>query len=324
MDATLPNATNFPKIFLSHRHDDKNIADVVRKHLGRWAFDSNQVYQSSAPGLGVTVGDNIFEELKSALYNAKLVILIYTCADEDWSFSMWECGLATHPVKVDTRTVVFQCNPHNKPKVFEGQLLVRVDEQGISNFTTQFFREENFFPGEEALRPDITDETLRDYSTEFFNDLSAVLPVCQPEERYRWDFLTLRLSHAELIDLQALEEDVAISKLPELSQVKRGFGEALKHFGYANFEPGLRLNDLIERWGQSTANRENTQTDWIEELLAEMYRAINNRPANAEWKKMSSAFYDKFEFHPVVNHVRIDGDGSMEFDVYLYRSLGDR
>jgi hypothetical protein len=79
----------------------------------------------------------------------------------------------------------------------------------------------------------------------------------------------------------------------------------------------------MERWTEKTDGREGTQTDWIEELLAEMYRAIKNTPANPEWKKMSSVSYPNLAFHPVVNHVRIASDGSMEFYVYLYRSLSN-
>lgn len=322
MDATLPKPTDFPKIFLSHRHADKAIADVVRKHLGIWGYD-NQVYQSSAAGLGPTFGENIGEELKAALYNAKLVLIIYTFADKDWSFIMWEAGLATHPLKLDTRTVVFQCNPHHMPKIFEGQRRVLVNEEGIRDFTTQFFRDEGFFPGEAAVYPDITEQTLHAHSTAFFNDLCAALPVCEPDERYRWDFLTLQLTYTDLKELQNIEESEAVSKIPQVSLVTNDFGEALKHFGYANLEPELRLQHLIDRWTVNTAGREGLQTDWIEELLTEIYRAIKNIPANPEWKKMNSVTYPYLAFHPVVNHVKIASDGSMEFYVYLYRSLSN-
>lgn len=177
-------------IFLSHRFADKRIADVVRRHLGLWGFDT-QCYQASAPGLGPKAGEFITLDIKEALYEAKLVILIYILTDYDWSFCMWECGLATHPTKTDTRTIVLQCNPNDTPRIFANQLLIEASEEGIHNFTIQFFREEGFFPGRPALRPDITDAVVADYSHAFYAELIASIPPGQHEERYRWDYIIL-------------------------------------------------------------------------------------------------------------------------------------
>ena len=84
------------KIFISHRFADKAIADVVRQHLGIWGFDT-AIFQASAPGLGPRAGENITDELKEALCNSKLVILLFTTTDYDWAYCMWECGLAHTP-----------------------------------------------------------------------------------------------------------------------------------------------------------------------------------------------------------------------------------
>jgi len=188
------------KIFLSHRFADKAIADTVRRHIGTWGFD-NEIFQASAPGGGPTVGALVTEDIKDALYHAKLVILIYTLSDYDWAFCMWECGLATHPKRQDTRTIVFQCNPHDTPKTFEGQLLVKVDSEGIKNFTVQFFKHDSFFPGEEAVRQDIKEETVSNLSTALYNELKAAIPTGRLENRHRWDFLVLQLTPNEVISL---------------------------------------------------------------------------------------------------------------------------
>ena len=84
-----------PRIFISHRFDDKPIADVIRRNLARWGFDD--IYQAGAPGSGPRVGDSLTDELREVLEDVDLVILVYTFTDEDWSWCMWECGLATHP-----------------------------------------------------------------------------------------------------------------------------------------------------------------------------------------------------------------------------------
>ena len=55
------------------------------------------------------------------------------------------------------------------------------------------------------------------------------------------------------------------------------------------------------------------------ELLGEIHRAIDNSPASPEWKALNSANYVGSWFYPVVNHVRVLPDGSMEFHIYIYR-----
>jgi len=79
-----------PRIFLSHRFADKPIADVIRRNLARWGFDD--IYQA-----GPRLGDPLTDELRDVLEDVDLVILVYTVTDEEWSWCMWECGLATHP-----------------------------------------------------------------------------------------------------------------------------------------------------------------------------------------------------------------------------------
>lgn len=310
------------KIFISHRFADREIADIVRRHLGGWGFD-NEIFQASAPGHGPAAGAAITDELKKALEEAKLFLLTFTLADHDWSYCMWECGLATHPRNLNTRTIVLQCNLHDSPKTFEGQVLVRVDPEGIKNFVTQLHRDENFFPGEPAYRPDITDDTINYYSESFYRDLEGVIPKGMHEERHRWDFLTLHMTQAQIEALVGDgDRDAAMRTLPKECAVTYSFGEALKHFGYANIEPNLTLHKLIERWDIATRGRDNRSEEWIRELSSEIFRAMENSPANPEWKDFNSAFYKGSWFHPVLNHVSVLPDGSMEFQIYLYRSLG--
>ena len=78
------------KLFLSHRHADKAIADVVRKHLGYWNFPDEDIFQSSVAGRGTKIGEPLVGRLKDAIGQSSLVILLYTFVDEDWSYPMWE------------------------------------------------------------------------------------------------------------------------------------------------------------------------------------------------------------------------------------------
>jgi hypothetical protein len=313
---------NQPKIFISHRFADQAIADVIANNLRRWGCDD--IFQAGAPGSGPQPGGSLPNELKEALHASKLVILVYTLADEDWSWCLWECGLATHPIKFDTRTVVFLCGKNSQPKPLVDLVMVKADAASIRDFTTHFHRKEDFFPGEPALRPAISDQTLDDLSRTFYQELAQVLPLGEREERYRWDCFTLTLqrSLAETLKNETNETSLLDSLQDTLlvADDPLPFGDALRHFGYANFEPNLRLRDLVERWTYETQSRARP-ADWIIGLSREIVRAIRNQPAKPEWQQLNSVVFPDLSLYPVLNHMRVLPDGSMEFDIYLYNVL---
>ena len=96
------------------------------------------------------------------------------------------------------------------------------------------------------------------------------------------------------------------------------FGNALTHFGYANLEGDLKLSDLVESWTGVTRERENVSKDWIKGLCLEIRRAIRAYPAKPTWQELNSVMFSSMSYYPVLNHVRVLPDGSMEFDIYFY------
>jgi hypothetical protein len=312
-------ATKNEPIFISYRFADKPIAEVIRKYLSFWGF--NSIYQAGAgasAAKSARVGENLPDQLRKALDESQLVILVYTFADEDWSWCMWECGLASHPGKVDTtRVVVFQCTSIDTPKVFSDEVMVRVeDPNSIRDFTKQLHRDEDFFKGKLAYRPELSDTDLESISTAFYQELRSVIPSGQREERFRWDRFTLKLENpAGFIDIEPNEK--TLQELQSELVVIHPFGNALKHFGYANPRDGLKLSDIVERWIQETRDRQNVSNDWIKELCLEIQRAIDDYPAKPQWQQLNSVV-DREPYYPVINHMRILPDNSMEFDVYFY------
>jgi hypothetical protein len=96
------------------------------------------------------------------------------------------------------------------------------------------------------------------------------------------------------------------------------------HFGYVAKMRDLALSQLIQRWREEMADEEDDTTprDWINELCEELLRAIRNTPAKPRWALLRSRMSPGWWFYPVVNHQRIKGDGSMEFEVYMFRLPG--
>src|SRR6202035_3521620 len=98
-----------PSLFISHKHGDRKIADVFREFVYQRTNREVSVFQSSAADSETPeLGRVLSAELKEALWQTGVVILIYTTEDQDWQWCMWECGVATNPASPDTRIIVFQ------------------------------------------------------------------------------------------------------------------------------------------------------------------------------------------------------------------------
>lgn len=309
-------------IFISHRHADKKIAGAIRDTLQEWSTGRISIFQSSDPKLSTRIGEPLSSELKTALDDANVVLLVYTFTDQDWSYCMWECGVATDPKREHTRHVVFQCTS-DMPAPFQDRVRVNITEEEIKKFTKQFHTDPQFFPGfDEAFSPDIEEDTLDRMSKTLYERLSKVVPTKKLEERYRWDFLTLVLDSTYVRKIRDEKNSENASKLaadiiPTNCLVKKAFGEAFKHFGFDRFEESKTFGGLFRRWEQ---NAGDSPKKWISELYAEMTRAIRNESAVPAWERLKSVRPNvNWWLFPVINHVRVLPDDSMEFDLYLHR-----
>lgn len=320
-------------IFISHKHTDREIANVIKANLKRWNIPADAIYQSSDPtGAGPIIGNPLAQDLKKALYQANAVFLVYTFADENWDYCMWECGVATDPNPDSpntTKIIVFQATK-DIPRVFNNEIRINITEKDdILKFTTQFHTQEGFYLKQSAYASDIEQVILKERSNKLYEDLNQVIPPHSPEERSRWDFFTLKLNSDSLQRInQEQSDDSKINTIQTESEVVYSFGAAPKHFNFDNFTPNLKFFDLIEQWKRwrnrrlKSSEQENIPQEWIEELCREMLRAIEKESAEPIWQLMKTPVYPTWWFYPIVNHVKIDRNGSMEFQIYMYRLPG--
>lgn len=322
-------------IFISHRHTDKDIADVFTKHLRAWGIPEDSIFQSSNPKYGARVGKQLTDELKQALVRAQVVFLIYTFADEDWSFCMWELGVATDPELDHTNSVVFCCSG-DKPKVFEGQIMVEITEDGLRRFVHQFHTKDGFFPVEKPYQ-DIPPEEVQKRSKHLYDELMQVIPCAKLQEVFRWDNFRVHIDRHHIDKIQSLckegeSKDDEIHDILSMESHVLGepppFGQSMGHFGFNTFEKGLTLGALMNRWKAGKKQRQEEKVigwvgitdDWVHELYSEIKRAVNNQVAQPPRYLMRSLVPDaNWWFYPVLNHVRHLPDKSMQFDLYFFR-----
>lgn len=317
------------KIFISHRHRDSTIANALRTQLQAWGIPEDCIFQSSHYKQSGKIGRPIRDSIKAFLEQTKLVILIYTHPDMKWDYCMYECGLATDPATVETSVIVFQCTEH-APRVFQDELLVVTDQDGIARFTRQFHKDDDFFPELSAFAPDLDSDTLNTRSDNLLKALSPCLPKQEPRKIVRWGYFTLSLAEDLITTLQEADtindsHEICVShKNNMIVTSTAGFG--LRHFGYQNFEPNLSLEKIIQRWQSNAANIYETGTltenhlIWVRELEYEICRSVRNESPQLSWIPMKSVYPDiDWWVCPVISEINYESDGSAELNIHMYR-----
>jgi TIR domain len=317
-------------IFISHRHADKAIADSLNAHLQRWQVRKDEIFQSSHAEGGPKLGGKLNRELLRALSEVRLLLLVYTKADANWSYCLWECGVAVDPNHGDTPTRIVVFRATDLPPVLDDLVSVNIlVEDEVKRFVHQFFKEKEWVKEGVAFNAEVADAVLDDYAIKLHTTFREVWPTSKAEEKYRWDLFTLRFDASNVKEItkqiqKAGYTATTFDLVQKTGKVAYDFGEALVHFGYTAKSRDLTFSQLIQRWSQEVPADAalSIPNDWIKELCEEIMRAIENRPAKPAWAMMHSSQYPGWWFYPVVNHQRIEVDGSMDFDIYLYRVPG--
>lgn len=328
-----------PALFISHRHDDRAIADVLRKFIQARTGGKVSVHQSSSPDAdGPRQGQNINQELRRALWEASVVVLIYTTRDQDWSYCMWECGVAQVPATSSTRTIVFQC-ADQFPVVFADQLRVGLrDRQAIETFVTDLLTDADYFP---RLGKAITDfsagtEAVREAAQDLYERLQVVLPVGgSPDEEWPpHPQLTLELTDEQVERIRTAqgtpEERLGIARtvIVDEALVVGGDSQVGRIFSTRGFPrtpsmPGMPLRDLVSSWQASTAT---PTSRWVDDMCRQIMATTRNQFPTLRWELMRGADgMDRTLYGPVVRYVKkISNRGCEEIDVVFCKfELGD-
>jgi hypothetical protein len=325
-----------PLIFISHKHVDRAIANVIRGFVTEQTGSRVSVFQSSDPtAKAPRVGLTLNAELRKNLWEAGAVFLVYTSPDQDWGYCMWECGVATLPNSPDTKIVVFQC-ADAAPDLFAGQVLINArDRTSIAGFVTQFMTDAEFLPR--------TPEALTGYNeaapevqraaTRFFDDLNAVLPEGAVAEWPAHPYVQLQLPSASakaLADAAVAQRDSSSSVAQQgvegpkdrarsvvLAEATISDSDKTAHtlFGMAEIAEHVTLQRLYDTW--RAANPKATHV-WIDSLIDQIVRAAQWQFPILRWSAMKGGPEGRL-YTPVLTRARrVPVLGVLQFDVYFY------
>lgn len=166
------------KIFISHRHADTKFADVLRVNLQIWGVSNSEIFQSSSAVAKTNVWTGIYDSTVRQISECNLFIMIVTNENYDWSYCLWEAGIALGNPKTDTKLFVLSLDNYS-PKVLNRSPVVKVKAPDILNFVTSLHRDYNLFGGARPISPEISDEALTLRATHLFN------PDYSPGRRFK-------------------------------------------------------------------------------------------------------------------------------------------
>ena len=304
-------------LFISHKHSDAKIAKCIADFVREKSLNGVEVHVSSDPdSKAPMLGKNINEELRKALKKAAALILIYTTDDKDWSYCMWECGVATDPDSLSTNILVFQCGI-NGPSPFSDVLRVDARKRDdIRRFTDVFFRDPQFFPERrQAIAPDFTKQQTDKLADGLYQELQPLLPPLEPTEEWSaWPYLCVELPRDKVEQLRARKADTGEGSLNDIVRnhaIVCG-GERAPHlFGMTSFPERIPLQELMNRW---SAKLPNAEPDWFDSCCQQILLVVKRElpvipltpfkevDGNSEYVCVVSRVYDK----PAENRMQVD------------------
>jgi hypothetical protein len=321
-DVLRPAGSTRPLLFISHRHGDRPIADVLRKFVTDRSGGRIAVFQSSsAQAENPRVGRELQKELKEHLWAAGVVVLVFTSPEEDWSYCMWECGVATHPASPETKIVVLQCGPR-PPSVYADAVRVNAqDPVGILKFTNDFLTGSDFFPDYgEAVAPGFSanGDEVQQAARQLHGALQEVIPS-NPEEGEDWatvPFLRLQLTFAEVDGIRKLDPAKGARAVLDAARVNEIDAEAKRLFGLGRVDQFAPFSRLVEAWQQG---RPDESTRWIDELSEQIRIGSHWRLPRLGWQLMKSVDNtDRAKYSPILSRVRsVPRQRCHQFDVYF-------
>jgi hypothetical protein len=313
-----------PLIFISHRHEDKALADVIGGFMRSRSAGQVDVYQSSdANSEGPKAGGQLTDELEQALWRAGRVVLVYTRKDADWGWCLYECGVALQPNTPPTKLTVFTCTGTVPPQL-AGRVYVKIRDRGdIQRFTNDFLTDPAFFPGlHKAIAPGFgdNDPDVLSAANNFFDELGTI-PDPQDEQVQDWPaypFLQLEITAEERSELcadGAYERRLATAReVVTQARISDSDTEGARIFGRRwDIGADTRFGEYVRDWCDRYSD---DAPAWLDSLTEQIMEGARWSWPTLHWVLMRSMdAHDGAVYGPAVTRVRRWPDDRMQFDV---------
>ncbi len=322
-----------PKVFISHKFDDSDVASKVAKRL-QTISNELDIYLASDPTFeGPRMGKSINMSLKKALGDTSLVLLIFSTMGKEWSWCMWECGVATNPNDPTPTTVVTLSLREEAPKPYEDALMIKAsDLDSVQTFVNQLCTDKELFPklGKPLTGRTPNDNFIEEQAKNLHKELSEFTKSSEILEESRWGGFSISMDNETAEYMKSLDSAPSGEDLINLLEklfVSNPISWGVKHFGYENITPGDgdSVADLRNRW-KDTRGDGLKSTPWTEIIVNEIWRIITNRPTNMIWEPFKSVMQGTSDLwvYPIVHKYRKHSNGIIEFDLLVIQTLAPK
>lgn len=345
-------------IFLSHRFQDSDIADAIRTQMNEWGVPNANIFQAGVPGQGPEQGADLDEQLVAKARATDFFLMIFTQADEDWSYCTWEHGIATGSETKETKVIVLRC-ANDRPKVRRGYLDVDADsEKSVMDLVRSFHTQPDFVVPDSKARA-LAEPSLRALAEvepsvieKRGKDLFEAIAHAKPKEiffqRERLDYLELRLDAEHVTKIANLRKeakdtgeeapraDAKALLREQLKTTKRSRESGYNRFGLNDAESSVSLDHLLDTWedefrgawGYPPADFPKLPPEegsWVDQLLSDFSRSIEGKHSVPTVETMGlPTSGDTRRLQPVVVRTRKLESGAMEFDLYFFKAFNNR
>lgn len=343
------------RLFLSHRFQDAGIASVIREELLNWNIPEKSIFQAGEPGKGLRPGDTISDALVAEIKQTDFFILVFTHLDEDWSYCMWELGIASGADTKPTNVIVLQCGPHI-PRVRRDHLAVDArNPKAIRDLVLRFHKEPEFLIPHNDTRNDCgpaleflqntAERVIDQRAKSLFEKLAVVVPDGKHSEHHRFEYLEIHVDPATAREVRRLREDARESRedgdtktkierrakanqivLERARATENSGADGLSRFGLKRSD--VTIQRLFKSWESDMSDERDIaeppqeELRWQDDFLYDVARAVdgkNSRPSVNFFRAINSD--EDARFQVLVTRTREVPDGSVYLDVYVFKTV---
>jgi len=284
-------------IFISHKHEDKKIAQTVKQEL---EAVSSRVHCFISED--IAAGAEWLTEIRQYVEKAHILLLLFTASTSEWDWPLYEVGLATDlsdPSRC--RIVCVYPSGATPPDPIRAFQAVEASPEGLEVFLRQLFCSQEIVDVDPVLNERLREgESLTRLARHLSESITTVKPWAYCFTHYLW------IDVEDAID----NEEIQAEAVPQSATVDPE-STALQLFGLAPSPPNR------DRWqwdGLLDRLDEESNQDWVS-ALGERFRWA---AAGSQLKSMTASFTspaDGQSYRPVLHRAERRRDASMRFEV---------
>lgn len=321
-----------PLLFISHQHEDKTIADILRSFIVSRTANRVLVFQSSsAMAEGPHVGGPLNKQLMDFLWRTDVFILLHTNLHRDWSYCMWEYGVMLHERKPEAKSILFQFSD-KFPSLFAEQVRVDIRKRDdVEKFTKDLLTDDDFFPTYPGPITGFSRESeeMKQAGDELYDSLLAVAPEDNEDPEPWLPYPHVRLS-IDLDHIQRMRRAPAKERVQTIRDVLENESapatcnaEAGRLFGKRTPVENVVFKDLLAKWRDKFPDWE---TRWIDTICSQIVAAAMDEFPTSAWELMRGTdLADGTWYGPALVKVQTSArQHNMGFDVCFMKLAVDK